>query len=325
MTFEYYNLESDNRFPLGPLQIDIPGLYESIPIQKAKKTKTDFVPLYQDIFHRFIYSFPILPLALRVRLKNLLRKVGADDNWLKHFEEYWILLGGRPFWHTSDFYFLRNFYRLRQPPPDDNTITDMKSHLEAWQNSEFIYSLFHAVLKEAFSSEMRILRLFATMCRSASSILEFGCGSAIITSSILQHRCYRPGRTTFVIADLKNLPFHYAAYKFRQCSNVIPVNLLPENNFQITTDKQFDVVFCCQVFEHLNDPIQTVQTLYDVLKVGGLLFFDYIISEAKGLDTVQGFKYRDDVLNFISNKFVIEHGTIDETKNTGLTVVRKIH
>jgi len=120
------------------------------------------------------------------------------------------------------------------------------------------------------------------------------------------------------------LTFHYATYKFKKCSNVIPITLLPENNFQLITNRRFDVVFCCQVFEHLNDPMKTIKTLYEVLNNDGVIYFDYIISEAKGLDTLQGLTYRSDVLDFIKDKFVIEFGSIDKTKNIGLTVARKV-
>ena len=324
MNCEYYKLGSTDRFPMGPLRIDIPSLYERIPIKKEEDAKVDYVPLFQDKFHLFIYAFSVLPLYLRSRLKFLLRKTSVDDIWLRHFQDYWVHLGGRPLWHTSDFFFLRNFFRLRQPPLDESTIEGLDVHLATWQNPEFIYSLFHAVLQETFSSELAILRLLRSMPPSFSSVLEFGCGSAIITSSILQHRCYKPKSTTFVIADLPTLTFHYATYKFRKCSNVIPITLLPKNNFQLITNKRFDVVFCCQVFEHLSDPMQTINTLYEVLNNDGLLYFDYIISEAKGLDTLQGLTYRNDVLDFITDKFVIEFGSIDKTKNIGLTVARKV-
>jgi len=37
-----------------------------------------------------------------------------------------------------------------------------------------------------------------------------------------------------------------------------------------------------------------------------------------------GLTYRNDVLDFITDKFIIEFGSIDKAKNIGLTVARKI-
>lgn len=129
---------------------------------------------------------------------------------------------------------------------------------------------------------------------------------------------------SFVVTDLPTLPFHYASYKFRQCSNVRPIPLRLKDDFQLKTDLSFDVIFCCQVFEHLNNPLQTVRTFHQILKPDGLLVFDYLISEAKDLDTKQGLEYRNEVFAFLERRFSVEKGKLDRDKSMGLTVVRKI-
>lgn len=323
MSCEYYNLTDENRFPMGPLSIDVVSLFNRMPITIKESAHPGLVPAFQDKFHRLIYRRPQFPLSLRVSAKELLRRTNLDNLWLKHFEDYWIKLGGRPLWHVSDFFFLRTFYRLRQPPPTANTIETTQDHLAAWQDQGFLYGLFHAVLKESFSSEYQYLQLLRSMKRDWSSLLEFGAGSAPITSSIVQHGCWGPGRMC-VIADLATLTFHYAAYKFRHCSNIEPLLLRPEDDFQLVTNQQYDVVFCCQVFEHLNEPLETVRRLKQALKPGGVLFFDYIKSEARGLDSVQGLVERESVLKYIATEFHIEYGTIKKGQNVGLTVARKI-
>jgi SAM-dependent methyltransferase len=309
---------------MGPLRIDIPALFERLLVEKDEQARPNYVPLFQDRFHRLFYGSRILPLGTRVRLKALLRRIEIDNLWLKHFESYWVQLGGRPLWHSSDFFFLRNFYRIRQRPPKPWTAQTNDDHLAAWQDPESIYHLFHAVLKETFSSEYHELKLLATTNPNFSSALEFGCGSAPITSSILQHRC-QPRDANFAIADLPTLTFHYATYKFRKCSNVQPIMLLPKDHFRLETDRKFDVIFCREVFEHLNEPLETVEMFHQILNKGGVLFFDYIKSEARGLDTLQGLQQRDDVLDFMTKTFRPEYGTIQKERSVGLTVVRKVN
>lgn len=225
-------------------------------------------------------------------------------------------------WHVSDFFFLRTFYRLRQPPPNPNTIATISGHLATWQDQDFLYGLFQAIFQESFTSEYECLRLLRSLKPGWSSLLEYGAGSAPITSSIIQHGCWRR-ECSCMISDIPTLTFHYAAYKFRYCLNVEPILLRPEDDFQLITDRQFDVVFCCQVFEHLNRPLVTVKRLTQALKPEGVLIFDYIKSEAKGLDSLQGLVERESVLDYIASAFRIEYGEIRKDQNVGLTVARK--
>jgi 2-polyprenyl-3-methyl-5-hydroxy-6-metoxy-1,4-benzoquinol methylase len=125
------------------------------------------------------------------------------------------------------------------------------------------------------------------------------------------------------ISDMQTLAFHYAAYRFRSCSNVIPVLLRPEDEFVLKLDDKLDVIFCFAVFEHLNQPFQTAKTLYNLLGPGGILFFDYIKSEGLGFDTQKGVKERAPVIDFIGDKFVVIEGELNREESMRLTVVRK--
>ena len=60
------------------------------------------------------------------------------------------------------------------------------------------------------------------------------------------------------------------------------------------------------------------------LKPGGLLFFDYIKSEAKGLDHPKALEMRPACLTSILKKTRIIYGTIrDINMSVGLCIVRK--
>jgi 2-polyprenyl-3-methyl-5-hydroxy-6-metoxy-1,4-benzoquinol methylase len=312
-----------DRFALGPLRIDVAALCEKHSLTTKEATHPGFVPLYRDGFHRYIYRRPQIPLQHRVHAKALLRRTGVDDLWLKHFGAYWSKFGGRPLWHPSDFFFLRSFYRLRQSPPQSNTIQDATTHLAAWQDADYLFGLFNAVLKETFFSEYETLRILQSIKPRWTSLLEYGAGSAPIASSIIQHGYWRRG-CTITLADLATLSFHYASYKFRQCSNVDLMVLRPEDEFRLVAEREFDVICCCQVFEHMNEPLKTVQRFHQLLATGGVLLFDYIRAEGKGLDSMQGVLQRDSVLDYIGRSFRIEHGAINKTQSMGLTLARKI-
>jgi hypothetical protein len=66
-----------------------------------------------------------------------------------------------------------------------------------------------------------------------------------------------------------------------------------------------------------------VRRLHEWLTPRGLLIFDYILSDAKGLDTLQGRYQRCDVLAFIGEHFDVLEGVLDPESSMGITVARK--
>lgn len=66
-----------------------------------------------------------------------------------------------------------------------------------------------------------------------------------------------------------------------------------------TIQGKFDVIVIQEVFEHLHKPLHIAQYLIDHLKRGGIFFFDYIKSDATGLDTLAGLEEREMTLDFL--------------------------
>ena len=204
-----------------------------------------------------------------------------------------------------------------------------ESHLEKWQDPLVISKLFHMVNKECFSHQLLpVERMFAHHPQT-ETLLEFGCATAPITLSFFEF--FRPTPALrFHVADLAYLPFHYGCHRFRQCANVIPNLLKPEDGFHLRTDVRFDVIFCRAVFEHLPDPLRTVQVFFDQLNPGGLLIFDYVMTDsavgpgaALGLDHAQGHIRRPEVLDFMERNFQLVEGALHRDRSIGLAVLKK--
>lgn len=85
----------------------------------------------------------------------------------------------------------------------------------------------------------------------------------------------------------------------------------------------YDVITCLAVFEHLNNPLDTIQRFHAGLQKGGLLFMDYIKGDGGGLDTIQGVRERDAVIDYIQKNFECLHGKISKETSMGLIVLRK--
>ncbi len=320
MTKDFYMERQSNFF--DNLVVNVKDLYDRFPVQKESDAQPCLVPFMQSRFHS-IYRNVFIPLRYRDRFWKIFRQLNIDLTWLDDFKSYWsTVLNGRPLLNVHDFYFLRNLYRVKFQNSQVPDTSDPHKHLEAWQRPELIYMLFHQVAKESVSNQLPILGLMRRYSKEVpASILEFGCGAAPIATSLFEF--YTPMNQEIFIADIQTIAFHYAAYKFRKCSNVIPLPLLPESAYLPVGEKKFDVIFCITVFEHLNKPIETIDALYQILRPNGLLFFDYAKASGCGMDTQQGATQRNNVLDFISEHFDTVCGQINKQKTTHLTVGRK--
>lgn len=316
----FYNKKESNQF--DNIKLNIKKLYKNFPFDKKINPKPNLVFFSNSKFHK-IYSNRFIPKVIRTKLWHIFKRFSLDFTWFDEFHNYWKkIIKGRPLFGLQDLFFLKNIYRMKfqsNQVPDTN---DPYIHLKAWQRPELIYQLLHSVCKEFLSNQLSLLNLSKNTIKKNKSILEFGCGTAPIITSLYEF--YKlPKSLKIYISDIQSITFHYAAYKFRRCSNVLPILLTPENDFLLTLDKKVDLIFCNAVFEHLNKPLETVKIFKDILNINGLLIFDYVKTSGDFLDTQHSVQQRNSVLNFIINHFKIIQGKININGNVGLTVVKK--
>ncbi len=314
MTTSIRLFDTDQPNGFDNLQVDVRRLYETHPLTQKDASRG----LWTDRVYS-LHAAPYLPLSARRAAWNVLRRTGMDISWFDRFRRYWgRTLGGRPMWGVEDFYFLRNIYRLqfqrsREVPAD----ADATSHLEVWQQPAVLSHLFHSVYKEKLFHQLDTLRLLRHARRPVRRLIEFGCGAAPVCTSLFEF--HRPKNMTVYLADIETVSFHYAAWKFAEFPNVQPIPLLPQNDFRLTLDQPVDAICCLAVFEHLNAPIETIKTFHRLLAPGGVLVFDYIKSDAQGLDTTQGLSQRKEVMQYVREHFEVVHGRLDEEESIGLT------
>ncbi|MFX0186822.1 MAG: class I SAM-dependent methyltransferase [Candidatus Hodarchaeota archaeon] len=321
MTYNFYEKTEKNH--LDNLDVDVKKIYEEHPINfkvNPKPNKTDF---NKSIFNK-IYRNQLIPLKIRKFLWYYFRKNSIDNIWLDEFNKYWTnILKGLSLPTIYDLFFIKNIYRLKFQYNLVPDTTDPYVHLEAWQRPEVIYQLLQMVCKSIFHNECQLLTLLKKNNKGFKSFLEFGCATAPITTTFFEF-FGKPKNINIYISDIQTLAFHYASYRYRKCSNVIPKLLKPENDFMLETDEKFDAIFCMTVFEHLNKPLEIIKTFDKCLNDQGLLFFDYTITSGAGLDTLHGFRERNNVLDYIINNFKLIYGKISKEKDMSLTIVKKI-
>jgi 2-polyprenyl-3-methyl-5-hydroxy-6-metoxy-1,4-benzoquinol methylase len=303
-----------NRF--DNLHVDAAQLFRTFPPHRDESV----AKVWCGQLARF-YSTSFLPLPERHAIWSLLRRLDLDQAWFERFRIYWgRVLGGRPLWGVQDFHFLRSIYRMRfQRGRNLPELAAASAHLDAWQQPPLLSHLFHSVYKESLFTTLDLLAHLRRARRPVRRLLEFGCGTGPVATSVCEF--FRPAGMTLLLADIETVSFHYAAWKFASFPNVRPIRLRPEDEFQLQLDEPVDAIFCMTVFEHLNNPLETIASFRRLLNPGGVLVFDYIKSEAMGLDSSRGLADRAEVLGFIGRNFKVLHGRLDPERSIGTTVV----
>ena len=302
------------------LVFNVEDIYHRFPIGRMQE-KESITPT--SAFLKKMYRATYIPLHLRRYIRKLAYQTNLDLGWYQDFAHYWSnILGGRSFWGVQDFYFLTNLYHVRFQDNQIPDTDDASLHLAAWQRPELLYQLMHLVYKEiSFDYAMLIKEIFKHN-QNMQTFLEFGCGTAPITASLLDFFSSKKSVKIY-ISDIQTIAFHYAAYRFLHFKNITPLLLVPETDFKLPDTEPLDVITCITVFEHLNQPLETVRSFHARLKTGGLLIFDYIKSEGDGMDTVQGVRERDAVLDFIASYFDILRGDLAQREDIGIIFARK--
>ncbi len=256
-------------------------------------------------------------ILLKMGLWEKLIDSGFVRDWFKEFHLYWVkILGGRPL-YLHDFFYLCSDYRKKfQNVALDNDKPD--NFLEVWQMPENVYLLFRAVYK--YGIHPLSFYRYRKYINRANNILEYGCGIAPITYSYVKYKRFTL-KKNFTIADISSFTYHFAKWRLHNVKNIKMLNV-NINKLPLFKEK-YDLIFLMTVLEHLPDPLEVLNNLYDSLATGGHLIFDFIFGEGNGLDTKQAIVDRQEIINFINDKFVIKTGKLEVNKSIGTTIAKK--
>ena len=251
----------------------------------------------------------------------MLVTTGIRTKWFDEFLDYWLnVLNGRPL-TVMDFHGLHFHYRKRTQYTEQITWNDVTDHLSNWQSPNNIRALFHYVshcAKNPVSSKVlyRILK-------KGMTVVEFGCGIAPM------YRTYRSYfnhiEVSWILSDIANSPFHYARHIYGKDSGVdfvcITEELFDDPLKQIECN--CDLIIVREVFEHLHKPRFIVEYLVERLSKGGLLYFDYVTSDALGYDTPAGKEERIPTLNYLEDKMEIIYGNFKVSDESAWNLYRE--
>jgi len=292
-------------------QPDLPSLLKQqdakLPLANPTARSGEGLGAFGAIMSRLrLYGLgALVTLGLQRRLVYANLRLG----WFHEFQRYWVEeLGNRPI-HPHDFYFLAGVYRQRLQAIhfehiENAALASDDKHLEAWRDPRMVYPLFAHTFRLALSP-LRVHPFVRWMPRGGR-VVEYGCGAAPVLTGLARH--YRHLNLQLVGADIPHLLFHYARWKFRHDRFVTMVPIALDDDAPLPG--LFDIIFCLETFEHLPRPLAVARHFLRVLKPGGHLVFDYIRSQATGLDTAAALRDRIPTLEFILGNFEVVHGRV---------------
>ncbi len=267
-------------------------------------------------------SLKLTKWAVKRGLMEKLFDIGFIRDLFEEFNTYWVQILHYRRLRLHDFFWLYAHYRTKVAHETirQDTLASTQGYMKAWQTPERMASLFRYVYNCALAP-LRYLP-YREYILSAEHILEYGCGIAPITYGAIKYeKARRLRHHHFTIADIRGILFHYAKWRLSGLPNVRFVDLEPYDMKEF--DNKFDLVFMTTVLEHLPNPLRVIEHIHGQMSTGGILIFDYIKAEGKGLDHPNSVQEREAVLNFIKGMYETLVGTIDLDSSLPATTVRK--
>ena len=285
------------------MDIDIDALFENNHSVSDKK-----FPGYLGRMVNRYWSALLIKLGLYSRMVD----AGIICGWFVEFKDYWInVLGGRPL-YLHDFFYLLGVYRQRFQDVETPQVASVADFLDSWQNKDTVYMLFGAVRKYAYEPLNALI--YEKWISHGDSVMEYGCGIAPVTYSLLKYGLKRNLRIS--VGDIRQINSHYAKMRLQGKVKFIEIEPYKES----LADKKFDVVLMITVLEHLPDPLAVIQNIVRHLEAKGILIFDYILGDGDGQDTLEAVQQRGAVVDFLKENFDVYHGKLLKDQSMGTTV-----
>lgn len=168
----------------------------------------------------------------------------------------------------------------------NNSIYD--SEQLKWWDKTSPFNLIESVLNPVRLNYFKKIITEIRLDISSQNALEVGCGGGILSESIAKMGFI----TTGVDPSLKSIECAREHAK----KEGLRITYLRANGEELPfNDNSFDVVFCCDVLEHVRDLPKVISEISRVLKKGGFFFYDTInrtlLSKLVVIKIMQEWKY----------------------------------
>jgi 2-polyprenyl-3-methyl-5-hydroxy-6-metoxy-1,4-benzoquinol methylase len=278
------------------LRLDIPASFERQDQWLSQISK-------QAVSRARTAAFWDRMLFLGLRRLNLWEAAvttGVIRSWLCTFSDYWQnCLQGRPI-RPADFQGLYFLYRCKFQSLSARDWHSAEKHVANWQAPENLFLSFQLAYRTALDPIRS--HDFLSLMQPGMRILEYGCATGPMYATWRRFASHVPCQ--WLLADIPGFPFHYARHIYGRDESASFLTITPDRfNNPLQGLGPFDMIILQEVLEHLDHPLHVIRLLVDALRPGGLLFMDYVKSEALHLDSEGGLRERMDVLRYLNDKF----------------------
>ncbi len=104
------------------------------------------------------------------------------------------------------------------------------------------------------------------------SILEYGCGSAVLTEYLLRRR----PDARFTVADIPSTTLEFVQWKQKTLGLPYEILTIGLGREGIPLRNEYDLIICQDVLEHTPNPFEIVSAFIEHLSVGGVLVLDFM-------------------------------------------------
>lgn len=152
--------------------------------------------------------------------------------------------------------------------PVDNNIYNRAGDIW-WDEGEIFHTLRTSLNPGRFGYFRRVLLAEMGINPRGKKALDVGCGGGLLAEEFAQLGCQVTGLDP-------SIPSLLAAMRHARQSG-LAVNYVSGTGEQIPfDDATFDIVYCCDVLEHVDDPAPVIAEIARVLRKDGVFFFDTI-------------------------------------------------
>lgn len=296
------------------MRINIDAAFDLLPENGKKKDAKRNLAVFNKI--------KIWTDALLIKFNRMEAMVitGRRRDWFNEFKSFWSeALGGRPL-NIMDFHMLRMWYRMKNQAVEQLSWNTIEEHLDNWKKDENMSMIFQQLYGNAISQHRPL-----PYVHKNSRVLEYGCSHAPYYRSYRKY--YNHKKAKWVLADIKNISYLFSMYTYRNDCDIERMIVIDEKNADnplADIEGKFDVIILTTVLEHLHKPKEIVEVLLSHLSRGGVFVFDYVKSEAIGLDSRQGLEQRLETLKWIKENTILVKGNLDNIdESVSLCISRK--
>jgi 2-polyprenyl-3-methyl-5-hydroxy-6-metoxy-1,4-benzoquinol methylase len=222
------------------------------------------------------------------RRKQLLDRVGLNRRWFREVSRYYRGMTWQEFWirYTIGRMDAAKLWS-RKPRRTETDYRAFYAETDYWVLRQMYYhrtDCFHFV-----AAPMRRVGPVGDFC-------EYGCGVAPITAWL---RPRFPG-WRYTLVDVPSPMVDFARWRFRKWPNVETMEPGLGSDLPLTRD--YDVIACLEVLEHVVNPLEVVQHLAARLKPGGALFLNFVDEPGGDENLVESAAQRAETIAYLGRE-----------------------